>query len=216
MNNNKSIIIVGAGPGIAMGVAQKFGKEGYTVGLISRNETKLAKLTQELAEQGITSKFATADAGNPEELTTAIQSLRNELPAIETVHYNAAVLRPLNVLENDPKELANDLHVGIVGAVTTIQAVRNDLKATKGTFLLTGGGFADYPMAAYGSVSLAKAGIKNLTKQLHDELKSDGIYVGSVSVNGMVNPADSTYNPTAIGEAFYVLGSAQKEPFYNY
>jgi len=216
MKNNKSIIIVGAGPGIAMGVAQKFGKEGYTVGLISRNETKLAKLTQELAAQGITSKFAAADAGNPIALATAIQSLRNELPTIETVHYNAAVLRPLNVLENDPKELTNDLNVGIVGAVATIQEVRDDLKKNKGTFLLTGGGFADYPMAAYGSVSLAKAGIKNLTKQLHDELKAEGIYVGSVSVNGMVNPADSTYNPTAIGEAFFALGSSQNEPFYNY
>ncbi|MEM6685602.1 MAG: SDR family oxidoreductase [Bacteroidota bacterium] len=216
MENNKSILIVGAGPGIAMGIAQKFGKEGYAVGLISRNENKLAKLTQELSEQGITSKFATADAGNPEELATAIQSLRNELPTIETVHYNAAVLRPLNVLDNDPKELLNDLNVGIVGAVTTIQAVRNDLKENKGTFLLTGGGFADYPMAAYGSVSLAKAGIKNLTKQLHNELKAEGIYVGSVSVNGMVSSTDSKYNPNSIGDVFFELKSSRTEPFYNY
>jgi short-subunit dehydrogenase len=216
MKNNKSILIIGAGPGIAMGVAQKFGKEGYSVGLISRNKEKLVKLTEELSSEGITSKFATADAGNSNELAAAIQSLRSELPTIEIVHYNAAVLRALNVLENDPQELLHDLNVGIVGAVATIQEVREDLKTAKGSFLLTGGGFAEYPMAAYGSVSLAKAGIKNLTQQLHDELKADDIYVGSVSVNGMVNPADEKYNPTAIGNVFFELNTSRSAAFYSY
>jgi short-subunit dehydrogenase len=216
MQNNKSILIIGAGPGIAMGVAQKFGKEGYSVGLISRNKEKLEKLTQELSKKGISSTFATADAGNPEELTVAIQTLRNELPNIETVHYNAAVLRSLNVLDNEPKELLHDLNVGIVGAVTTIQAVRDDLKEAEGSFLLTGGGFAEYPMATYGSISLAKAGIKNLTKQLHDALKPEGIYVGSVSVNGMVSPTDEKYNPTAIGNVFFELNHSRTAAFFNY
>ncbi len=214
--NTKSIIIVGAGPGIAMGVAEKFGKEGYSVGLISRTEEKLKNLQKELSEKGIHSAFAKADAGNPKELGTAIQSLRKTLPNIKIVHYNAAVLRPLNVLNNSPQELLNDLIVGIIGAVTTIQELRNDLKVNNGTMLLTGGGFAEFPMAAYGSVSIAKAGIKNLTKQLHEELKAEGIYVGSVSVNGMVNEKDKKYNPSNIGKEFYKLSQTKNKVLVDY
>jgi NADP-dependent 3-hydroxy acid dehydrogenase YdfG len=34
---SKSILIIGAGPGISTAVAQKFGQNGYSIGLINRN-----------------------------------------------------------------------------------------------------------------------------------------------------------------------------------
>ena len=41
----KSILIIGAGTGLSLGVAQKFGEQGYKVGLISRNADNLEKLS---------------------------------------------------------------------------------------------------------------------------------------------------------------------------
>ncbi len=38
------VIIIGAGPGISYGVAEKFGKAGYRIALIARNEEKLKAL----------------------------------------------------------------------------------------------------------------------------------------------------------------------------
>ena len=40
---NKSIVIVGYGPGTATAVAERFGKEGFAVALVGRNEERLAE-----------------------------------------------------------------------------------------------------------------------------------------------------------------------------
>jgi short-subunit dehydrogenase len=40
----KSILIVGAGTGLSLGVARKFGVQSFDIGLISRNRANLEKL----------------------------------------------------------------------------------------------------------------------------------------------------------------------------
>ncbi len=59
MNNN--IIIFGYGTGISKAVAQKFGKEGYKIGLVARNAEKLEKAILELKAQGIEAYAFTCD-----------------------------------------------------------------------------------------------------------------------------------------------------------
>lgn len=40
----KTIAIVGAGPGLGLSIAKKFGKNGFQVALVARNEEKLNQL----------------------------------------------------------------------------------------------------------------------------------------------------------------------------
>lgn len=42
-----SIVIIGAGPNLGAAVARRFGREGMSVGLIARDESKLASLAEE-------------------------------------------------------------------------------------------------------------------------------------------------------------------------
>ena len=37
---SKTIVVVGFGPGISTAVAEKFGAEGFSVGLVARNSTR--------------------------------------------------------------------------------------------------------------------------------------------------------------------------------
>lgn len=46
-----------------------------------------------------------------------------------------------------------------------------ELRASEGAFLLSGGGFADYPIADYGSLSIGKGGLKIFAIQLNARLK---------------------------------------------
>ncbi len=43
-----SIVIVGAGPNLGLAIAQRFGREGFAVGLVSRNQEKLDGLAAQL------------------------------------------------------------------------------------------------------------------------------------------------------------------------
>jgi short-subunit dehydrogenase len=49
----KTIAIMGAGPGLGLSIAKKFGANGFQVALISRNADKLNTLVEELRSLNI-------------------------------------------------------------------------------------------------------------------------------------------------------------------
>ena len=62
-------VIVGAGPGVGAAVARALGGKGFNIGLISRDEQRLTELGEALQSEGITTGWASVDAGDPEAVT---------------------------------------------------------------------------------------------------------------------------------------------------
>ena len=81
----KGIIIIGMGKGLSLGIAKKFGKEGYEVGMISRNEGNLKAYQSALALENITSFYAAADVSS--ELKTKTVFIRTGDQFIEQDFY---------------------------------------------------------------------------------------------------------------------------------
>ena len=46
--NRQHILIIGAGPGLSTSIARRFGREGYAVTLVARNEQNLSTLAGQL------------------------------------------------------------------------------------------------------------------------------------------------------------------------
>ena len=67
-----SIVIVGAGPNLGLAVARRFGREGLSVGLVSRTQAKLDDLAAQLEGEGITAAGAAADIRDAHALAAAI------------------------------------------------------------------------------------------------------------------------------------------------
>ena len=74
-----TILIIGMGEGLSLGIAEKFGQEGFKIGMISRNANKLLGLQTKLKEQNIVSDFATADVADTIQMIKAIQEIKNKL-----------------------------------------------------------------------------------------------------------------------------------------
>ena len=53
---SKTIAVFGAGPGMGRSVARRFGREGFQVALVARNQTRLDAYTGELAADGISAE----------------------------------------------------------------------------------------------------------------------------------------------------------------
>ncbi len=204
---SKSIIIIGAGPGIGIEVARKFGSQGYEVGLISRDEEKLTTYKSELESEGIKVSISPADAGKRKQLKKAIKELEKSLAPVHILHYNVVKFGQNSLLTAKYNTIISDLKVGVFNAIESIKSVLPTLKENKGAVLLTGGGFADYPSVEFGTVSLSKSGIKHIAHQLNEALKDDRVFVGSLQINGMVKTTeeDAKYNPVAIANAFWEL-----------
>lgn len=56
------------GQGLSLGIAEKFGWEGYKIGMISRSADKLLGFQTYLKEQNIESEFATADVSDTNQM----------------------------------------------------------------------------------------------------------------------------------------------------
>ncbi|MFG4003278.1 SDR family NAD(P)-dependent oxidoreductase [Flavobacterium aquidurense] len=205
MSTKKSILIVSAGSGLSLSVAEQFGNEGFAVGLISRNPEKLKNLKEYLDAKGIESYTAAGDAGNAEDLTNAIQTLGEYLGGFDVVHYNAAVVKAQDILAESSESLTKEFTVNVANALHTLQITYSDLKQKQGALLLTGGGLALTPSADYGSLSIGKAALRSLAYQLHSRLKIENIHVGLLTVDGLIDPASKTHSPEELAKLFYAL-----------
>ena len=201
----KSILIIGAGSGLSNSVAEKFGTEGFAVSLISRNAANLEIIKTDLAAKGISVNYATADAGNAAQLTKAINDLAAQPDAFDVVLYNAAVVKEKDIMDESSAVLVEDFTINVSNALHSLQVVYPRLREKKGTFLLTGGGLGVAPSAAWGSLSIGKAGIRSLAYQLHDRLKDEGIYVGLLTINGLIKPESETHSPALLADLFWKL-----------
>ena len=182
----KNLIIIGAGPGLSNGLAQKFGKEGFAIGLISRNAEKLKSQVSDLLQQGFQVYYSTADAYSKMELDKSINDLKEKMGIIDTLIYNAAALKMKNLMDETAEEIIEDFKISTVNAFHVVKILHQDLKTNNGTVLFTGGAFAIKPSPQFGSLSLGKAALRNLAFQLNETLKNDNIYVGTVTIDGYI------------------------------
>src|SRR5689334_7207630 len=90
---SKSLMIIGAGPGIGQAVARRFGQEGWTIVLGGRNEERLRGLAAELAGEGISAHAVPVDATDPIALRSALAGADRITGGLSAVHFNAAVVR---------------------------------------------------------------------------------------------------------------------------
>lgn len=208
----KVLAIVGMGKGISYAVAEKFAKEGFTVAMISRNEDSLRSFQAQLTQAGHQAAIFPADAGDEASLNAAFFKMRDTVGAADVLFYNAAALRKEVPSHLKAAELMSDFSVSVAGALIAAQAVLPAMRARKkGAILFTGGGLAIKPYKDYASLAIGKAGIRSLAFTLAQELKPEGIRVGTVTVCGFVSAEDPKYNPPAIAEEFWKLYSRPKQ-----
>lgn len=186
---SKTIVIVGAGPGVGMAVAQRFGVEGFKVGLIARNSEKLAGLVKDLQAQGIEAAAFTADVCDRVGLCAALKQAIARFGAIDVLEYSPT---PTGDSLKSPKNMTEDneqfhLNLGVLGAIT---AVNTALPAMQGrhnaAILFTTAVSAQYPVTFTASFGVAAGATLNYARVLNQDLAADGIYVGIVSIAGLV------------------------------
>ena len=71
-------VIVGAGPGIGLSVARRFASAGMPAGLIARTAASTGTTRAALAATGVTVAEATADAGQDDQLTAALDAVTGQ------------------------------------------------------------------------------------------------------------------------------------------
>lgn len=196
-------IIVGAGAGLGMAVARAFAGEGHPVALLARNLEPLREYAAGLASSGQAARAYRADAGDPDDLSAAINRAADELGAPDVLVYNAAVVRRDRPTEVDAKEWGSWLAVNVTGAKAAADAVLPRLRGGRGTLLFTGGGFALRPSPAWTSMSAGKAALRAYALALFEDQRPSGVHAATVTIAGIIG--EPRFEPDAIAPRYLEL-----------
>jgi NADP-dependent 3-hydroxy acid dehydrogenase YdfG len=201
-----TIAIIGAGAGLGLAVARRFGREGYSVALIARNRTHLNDLAATLRNEGITAQGFTADVRDTASLRTALGEAAEHLGAIEVLQYSPVpakeFMRP--VLETAAADLVGPVEFSIYGPVTAALQVIPGMRALgRGTILFVNGASAVRPRGTVAGTSIAFAGESAYAQLLHDELTPEGIHVAQLIIPLGIGGGDPAHEPDALAETLW-------------
>ena len=84
---SKTIAVFGAGPGMGRSVARRFGREGFRVALVARNQARLAAFTAELAGDGIEAAGFTADFADRDALPGVVEAITARFGPVDVLEY---------------------------------------------------------------------------------------------------------------------------------
>ena len=178
MTSRKTIFITGGASGIGRAVAQKFGAEGWFVGLADVDEAGMRETAAMLpAGASSTHKLDVRDrAAWGHELAACAIAAGGR---IDVVFNNAGVPLGGNLIDNNVAEIERCLDINLKGVLFGAQAAHPYLKASApGSCLLnTASAAGIYGTPGASVYSATKFGVRAITESLDGEWFEDGIKV---------------------------------------
>ncbi|MDN4599040.1 SDR family NAD(P)-dependent oxidoreductase [Leifsonia virtsii] len=188
-----TIAIIGAGRGLGLAIARRFGSEGFDVALISRSKDKLDALVGELASEGITAAGFAADVLDRPALRAALTAAKEHFGGIDVLEYSpadasAGPLAPVDIRETTPENVQPQIEYYLYGAMAATEVVLPELLAAgSGTLLFTTGAGSVYPVAQYGNVTAGGAALRNWALNLGSALAGTGVHVAHIAIALMIS-----------------------------
>jgi NAD(P)-dependent dehydrogenase (short-subunit alcohol dehydrogenase family) len=212
------IAIIGAGPGLGAAVARRFGREGFSIALISRNQSKLDDMAADLMADGLTARGYSADVLVPASLEDALSRAATQLGPITTLQYSPLpsreYLKP--VLDLSPELALEALRFSALGLIHAVRAVLPAMRqAGAGSIILINGGTSVKARAGFAGTSVAFPAESAYGEMLHDALEGEGVSVVQLVIpggipqlqlaNGIDDVADRIWNIHAVAGPFRTM-----------
>ncbi|HST84862.1 MAG TPA: SDR family NAD(P)-dependent oxidoreductase [Kineosporiaceae bacterium] len=198
--------LIGAGSGLGLATARRFGAAGHTVALISRSIQHLNDLTAELARGDIHAGAFPADVLDPASLATALRAAADALGPVEILQYSpvphADFMKP--VLGTSAEDLDAPLAFSVKGPVTCVNAVLPGMRRLgRGTLLFVNGGSAVRPNPELAGTSIAFAAESAYARMLHDTLAPENIHAAQLIIPGAIRPEAEHSSPDILAERLF-------------
>ncbi len=209
----KSLIIVGPGKHFGKEIALRFSQEGFHVGLIGRDKSKLTLLKKSLSDKGVKCDFALADVIEVVKINEAIKCLYEKLPSIKCIVYNVKASFSIGDIKKNSNVLIKDLETNVVGAWNTIESILHIVKKDfPVTLIVTGGGYKDNSDYKKLGLSVSKAALHNLVIAFGPLLMESNIFLKILVIDGLVREQGPIF-PEDVAEQFWGVYNSSKDEF---
>lgn len=209
-----TLAIVGAGRGLGAAVARRFGREGFAIALVSRDQTKLDAMAAELADSGVTARGYSADVRDAASLEAALTSAADDLGPITVLQYSPlpsrSYLEP--VLDLTPELALEALRFSALGLITAARAVLPAMRAAgDGTIILINGGTSVKARAGFSGTSVAFPAESAYGEMLHEALADEGVRVVQLVIPGSIPKLQVTNGVDGVAERIWQLHTTSGE-----
>ncbi|WP_406020540.1 SDR family NAD(P)-dependent oxidoreductase [Nocardioides sp. NBC_00850] len=203
-----TVAIIGAGAGLGQAAARRFGREGFSIALISRTQSNVDQLAAELTYDGVTARGYAANVRDAQGLREALDAAATDLGPIEVLQYSPVPAREFMkpVLETTAEDLVGPVEQSVYGPVTAVQHVLPGLRELgRGTILFINGGSAVRPSGGVAGTSVAFAGESAYGQMLHEALAPEGIHVAQLIIPHGIGGGEPDHEPDALADRIWSL-----------
>ncbi|WP_433476642.1 SDR family oxidoreductase [Spirillospora sp. CA-142024] len=202
-------VVLGAGPGLGLGVARRFAREGYLAVLAARLAEPAEALATTLRDEGHEADGVGVDLTDPDDVTEVVRGGGERHGRIDVLHFHPSAWRERDPLHLSVPELLEDVALGAGALLPAVQAARPFMR--KGArVLVTGSAAADTPWHGAASLGVQKAAVRNLVTSLDATLAPDGIRAVAVQINGVLDK-EGPFSPPPIADAMWQAVSRADE-----
>lgn len=203
----KTVLIVGAGPGISASLARRLAALGVKVALAARDVDKLKGLADETGAM----TFA-VDASDPAAVARLFLDTERLLAEPDVVIYNASSRVSGRLADLDPAAVESCVAVTAFGAFLVAQQAAKRMEPRgHGAILFTGATAGVKGFAQSAPFAMGKFALRGLAQSTARELGPKGIHVVHFNIDGAVRSArrpdrsdqpDGTLDPNAIAQTY--------------
>ncbi|KKY32255.1 putative short-chain alcohol [Diaporthe ampelina] len=226
-SSDKTLVVIGSGPGIGRSVTTLFATKRYNnVALIARRADQLGleqKAVEEAVGSGVRVKTYAVDVVDSSALLKALDDVEAQLGKPECIFYNAARVLPSELLTHDVKDVEYDFKINVSALYTVAQReiphllelAKQDNKALP-SIIVTSSLLPQHPIPQLFALSLVKAAQRSLVQSLSLTYASQGVHLGLINVGGPVSPEHETWNPANIAtKAWDWFAKSREEPTFE-
>lgn len=195
-------LITGASSGIGEASAQELARDGATIAVAARRETKLRKLARSLENEfGCSTLVVPTDVTDESQVNNMIEETVDSFGSLDIVVNNAGIGHSGRVDEMSTEEFLTVMAVNTNGMFFTTRAALPHLRQSGGTLVFIGSIAGKYPRSFYPVYAASKWWARGFALSLAAQV-------------GGENVAVSTINPTGVRTEFgSEFGTTNKERF---
>jgi NAD(P)-dependent dehydrogenase (short-subunit alcohol dehydrogenase family) len=226
------VVITGAGAGIGRAAARRFAEDGDKVALLARGEDELAGAARDVEAIGGTALVVPTDVADADAVEAAAARVEEELGPIDVWVSDAMTTVFAWFEEIEPEEFRRATDVTYHGAVwSTRSALRRMSARDRGTIVLVGSALAYQGIPLQSPYCGAKHAIKGFFDSIRTELRSkgSGVHVtmvqlpghntpqfdhGRSKVPGHPQPVAPVYQPEIAADAIHFAAGHRRRQIY--
>ncbi|MEQ9639224.1 MAG: SDR family NAD(P)-dependent oxidoreductase [Alphaproteobacteria bacterium] len=212
------VIGVGASNGLGAAVARRYAVGGLRVLVAGRTAAKVGQVAEEIRAAGGTAEPRVCDVTDAAQVDALFAGASDPVKAVV---YNAGNNRRIAFADLDAATFEDFWRVGCLGGFHTAKAaIPSLLKAGGGSLIFTGASASMRGRPYFAHFAAAKAGLRSLAQAVAREYGSQGVHVGHVVVDGVIDGEivrnrlasyleqlgeDGALNPDDMADAFWNL-----------